>query len=900
MRKSSRSWLPWIGSAALIVVGVACDEEPTDLRTGEGIFLAGCPRQGLSMAMQLEDPAQRMTGPDALGGPGDYLLMNENAAFVVQGLGRPKTYFYYPGVLIDAVEVSGCEQASPERFGELTILPGKLDVRDFASSILRGFKGESFEILSDGRDGRAAIVRVRGVDDVFWIAELDLIKDKFKSGTEKLPSQPFGVKLEIDYILPPRSNVLTIEFRVKNETSEWQELVAGAALIVSDTLQQKMYADGKLSLGGFHVRMGIPWLAASGDDGSYAFAMDTDNMGLAHISGVDALLDTNQVASPLYVEAKGMADTAQMRYFVSAGGTDTNSAVRHLAAVNTQLPAYELFTLEGRTVDLGTGQAIAGAALEVQLKNSKGEWMTVDALASDGNGDYDGEVAAIGSAERPYRIVARSPGRPHPEPAEFVRAASVKKDVLFGAAGTLAYQVKDQDGVLLPSLLSFYRDGQLVREVAVTSGMGELALPPAEYELSVTRGIEYPTHQGKVSIQAGQKSTLEVTLPHLVDTRGFLSIDTHVHAGPSADSTISVADRIATVGAAGLDVVVSTDHEVVVDWKPGVVETGLQDWVATVIGEEVTATLPEHTIMFPVSLAGMDDPRGEFVRWYGLDIGQIYAAERARGAQVVQLNHPRHGCNYMCLVGYDRLAGKPRLEDATGLGMPEGASLWSWDFNTIEYQNSPRNVFMDPKNPDATGLFDDWQSFLNHGHRVTALGVSDAHSESIGIPRTYFASSTDRPADLKEADLVASMQAGRVVVSTGAFARATVNGTATLGDTVTDKDGTVELKIHIEAIPEIDVTYFKVFANCDQVATVAATDPDELVKYDGTLEVAVASDAHLTVLGFGSKPMPRGLENYDPTFAPRFTTNAIFVDADGNGRYDAPGGKVCTYDQAGP
>jgi glucose-6-phosphate 1-dehydrogenase len=34
------------------------------------------------------------------------------------------------------------------------------------------------------------------------------------------------------------------------------------------------------------------------------------------------------------------------------------------------------------------------------------------------------------------------------------------------------------------------------------------------------------------------------------------------------------------------------------------------------------------------------------------------------------------------------------------------------------------------------GLFDDWQSFFNHGHRVTALGVSDIHGENnIGFVR---------------------------------------------------------------------------------------------------------------------------------------------------------------------
>ncbi len=50
------------------------------------------------------------------------------------------------------------------------------------------------------------------------------------------------------------------------------------------------------------------------------------------------------------------------------------------------------------------------------------------------------------------------------------------------------------------------------------------------------------------------------------------------------------------------------------------------------------------------------------------------------------------------------------------------------------------------------------------------------------------------------------------------------------------------------------------------------------------------------VLGFGANPIPRGLGNYNPTSAPRFTTNAIYVETDGDGVFDPPGGKACVYD----
>ena len=101
--------------------------------------------------------------------------------------------------------------------------------------------------------------------------------------------------------------------------------------------------------------------------------------------------------------------------------------------------------------------------------------------------------------------------------------------------------------------------------------------------------------------------------------------------------------------------------------------------------------------------------------------------------------------------------------------------------------------------------------------------------------------------------------------------------------------------MHIEAIPEIDVTHFKVFLNCDEVLNVATDDAAAVVKFDGTVSVPITVDAHLVVVGFGQDSLPRGLPQFDPTSIPRFVTNPIYVDANGNGEYDPPGGKSCSY-----
>ncbi len=117
------------------------------------LFVQGCPRAGLSQAKLITNPALKMEGPDALGGAGDYLLMNDRAAFIIQGPGNVNTYYYYSGIPIDAVALDGCAQAHQEQFEEIGIFVGNLDIADPLNSGLRSFRGDWAEVINDGRDG---------------------------------------------------------------------------------------------------------------------------------------------------------------------------------------------------------------------------------------------------------------------------------------------------------------------------------------------------------------------------------------------------------------------------------------------------------------------------------------------------------------------------------------------------------------------------------------------------------------------------------------------------------------------------------------------------------------------------------------------------------------------------
>lgn len=860
---------------------------------GPSLFVEGCPVKGKASARKISNPDLRVEGPDALAADGDFLLMNANAAFVIQGSGHVNTYYYYGGVPIDAVALNGCSQASRERFEELWLLLGKLNASAFAGSILRAFRGDSFDIVNDGADGKAAIVKVTGADDVFWLAEDELIDMSYQGGVPKQMSEPFGVKVEVAYILPPDSNVLQLDITFRNQSADWKSFLAAAAARFGDSTEARWYVGDTMSISGFDIAQAVPWMVAAGGDGAWAFAMKSGLMGTLDVAGVTALVDLNQLFGPIVLNPAGQEDdAATITYYLSVGGFDSNSAVRPLHEVNPEpIPgaAYSLTPVQG-SVTGEDGAAVVGALVEVQGKNGKGQWSILDSFYTGADGSFGGEVANFGG-KIPLRLQARALGRPDPAPIDLPLPAP-PVTITMGASGTLAYDIKDDEGRALPAKILLWQQGTVARRIYGT-GAGTVTLVPGDYEVSVTRGFEYGTFQGQLTVTAGAEAALAVTLGHLIDTTGWVSTDAHEHAGPSPDNKISIPDRIRSAAAEGVDVAVSTDHEYVSSWQWAIDETGLGDWIATVVGQEVTAPLPEHTNIYGGVVPRFDlDARGGMVAWFGKDLAEIYALERTRGAQINQLNHPRH---YIELIGYDPTTGKLGLTDPTVLGFEEGAALWDWDFDAIELQNGPAEVFGN----GGPAMFDYWMSFHNLGHRVTAMGNSDAHDDEIvGTPRDFYPASSEDPWQFQEDELVQAVKEGRVVVSTGAFAKVTING-AGIGDTVTDTDGAADLAVHIEAIPEIEVTHFKVYANCDAVLTVATSDPAAVVKYDGVVKVPAAKDVHVVVVGFGKSPLPRGMSQFNER-VPRFVTNPIFVDRDGNGVFDPPGGKTCAYDMNGP
>ncbi|MBM4372054.1 MAG: hypothetical protein FJ098_10400, partial [Deltaproteobacteria bacterium] len=357
------------------------------------LFAEGCPVPGRATARLIESDLTRMDGPDAIGRTGDYLLMNEEAAFIIEAPERANAYYYYGGILVDAVAVEACRQAGPERFGELGIMMGVLKL-DLVSSVLRAFRGTAAEVLSDGTDGGPAVVRVTGHDDRFWLVELELIRQAVSQGGAGSLSEPLGLDITVDYILESGSPVLRVEVTYRNLLDQTLHLLSGAEAQFGDTATPRYFAGSRLEMAGFGLEQDVPWMSTSQGDGAWAIALAGGTLATVNISGVTALVDGSSLESGSGLAPAGTpGDSRTVTFFVSVGPFDANSAVAPLQAVTpSPLPgvSWEAVPVEGAVLDEATGDPLAGAVVDLQAQDGEGEWQPLDSFVTRADGTFSG------------------------------------------------------------------------------------------------------------------------------------------------------------------------------------------------------------------------------------------------------------------------------------------------------------------------------------------------------------------------------------------------------------------------------------------------------------------------------------------------------------------------------
>jgi hypothetical protein len=812
------------------------------------------------------------------------LVANRSAAFVITAPDRGSTYWYYGGAVADAVAMDGCDYAGVDKLDELGLVIGEFDLGDFAHSVLRAFRATSLEVVADGSDGGAAVVRATGVDATHWLVEYTLMKEAL--GGEPRPlSDPYGLEVVVDYVLEPDSSVLQIDLQLTNTSADELQLLTASLLSFGGTMDLHRYPTGALAVGPLDLGFGMPWIVATDGEDALAYAVKDGNLAYAGVSGIDVALDLDQALGTPISLAPGAAHTVTT--FLTVGSEAGPSATAPLADVNPTPvpgePAYGLAAVDGRVVG-PDGDGVPGAQLFLEARAPGAEWGVLDEDRADADGAFSTAVPDFGEGWD-WRLRAAAAGR-HDSPAVELRPGEVDVQLEVSGAGQLDYTVVDDSGELAPARLHLVDEGGASRTVWL-DGSGSQPVPPGTYTYTASRGYEHAPVTGVLEVPEGGAAALELTMVPVVDTSGWVSIDTHVHSWDSPDSRVNPVDVLLHGAAHGLDLVLYTEHEHIVDRSTLPAETGLDRWVDSIGGEEVTASVPEHLTMFPVEPDG--SYRGGPVEWYGRDLDELFGLMRERsGGGVNLLNHP----SYLGDIDWDRLLAEPGMDDPTLLGLAPDAALWSWDLDGIEVMNGHGVPFA-----GGNERWLDWQSMLNAGRPLVAVGCSDDHGgNKVGFPRTYVPASTDVPREVATDEVVAAFHEGRALASAGAFARLIVDDSAGIGDLHVPEGDTVELALTIEAIPEIDVTHAVVFWNCDTVLSVPASDPGGVVKLDERLSIPVElldGDGHLTVAAFGAERLPLGMPQFDPAGVPRVITSPVWIDRDGDGSITAPGGREC-------
>lgn len=490
------------------------------------------------------------------------------------------------------------------------------------------------------------------------------------------------------------------------------------------------------------------------------------------------------------------------------------------------------------------------------------------------------------------------------------------------AASAITFDIRDADGRSIPCKAQFIgRNGTKSPELGPRDrahgcvdqyhsekGQFRVQVPPGEYEVVVTRGIEHTHLRQSVKVEAARTVQVKGALRRVVNTPGWVSADFHNHTTQSGDNTCGTDDRIINLAAEHLEFAPTTEHNRLYDWRPHIEKLGLKDEMNTVKGLELTGS-GAHFNSFPFEPVPHTQDAGAPV-WNKdprLNAITLRDWQGPNADRWIQINHPDMVENFIDRDGDGRADGGyvhvgqfiDAVETENGVGMNYGMSILA---------NAP---FVIARN--ATTRLEEvryvtefvWLQLLNRGHRMWGVCVADAHSvygNGVGGWRMYVPSSTDRPADIDWKEISRNAKAGKTMLTTGPYLEVeTTDGVRAGG--ITKAKGSIDLNVRVQCTDWIDIDRVQVLVNGRQAKELNYTRKshpqmfsNSVVKFDQTIRVPLAEDAHLIVVatdedgnlstGFGTSPQAQ--------MRPVAYHNPIFVDVDGNGF--TPNGDTLGYE----
>lgn len=396
----------------------------------------------------------------------------------------------------------------------------------------------------------------------------------------------------------------------------------------------------------------------------------------------------------------------------------------------------------------------------------------------------------------------------------------------------------------------------------------DLILPWGSYDLLATAGPEREIARCRL-VSGSSPEAVDLTIARTIDTTGYIAGDLHLHCIASHDSHLPLRERITSCLAAGLELVVATDHNGVTDYGPTIRELGENARIASMVGDEITTNGPGfgHFNAFPLR------PDGPPIPWQGGTPAELFRAARQAGDgdTILQVNHPRMPyCGYFESYHLDD-SGRP-----TRRGFDEG-------FDAIEVLNGLASWEFQER------ALRDWTHLLDRGLRFTATGNSDSHRAVLhdaGYPRTYVRVETDDPAAADGPEIVRALRAGHAVVSTGPFVTIEGPDGAGPGDDVAAPGGRISVRVRVQAPAWIDVDTVEILGPGGRTLWEASVPrSDAALRFDERVDVELPEGGWVVALA-------RGATYRAPVLARDLTpvgfTNPIFVRVAAAGAHSEP------------
>jgi hypothetical protein len=413
-----------------------------------------------------------------------------------------------------------------------------------------------------------------------------------------------------------------------------------------------------------------------------------------------------------------------------------------------------------------------------------------------------------------------------------------------------------------------------------------------EYDVLISHGPEYDLIEQRLSVAPEKTTPLAARLVRSVDTTGWVSSDFHSHSSPSGDNTSSQLGRVLNLVCEHIEFAPCTEHNRIDTYVPHIERLGVRNFVATVSGMELTGQpLPlNHQNAFPLKMTPRTQNNGAPPIADNLE-EQIerLALWDDRSEKLVQVNHPDIGWMF-----YDK----------NGDGQPDGGFERAVPYmDVVEVHPIDSALHLGPVRTFADGrqfhntVFR-WLQLLNQGYRIYGVVNTDAHYNfhGSGWLRNWIQSSTDDPAKIDPMEMVHAAEQGRLVMSNGPFLEVWANeaGRAekvTCGQDLTVQSRRVALKVRVQCPNWLDIDRVFVLVNgrvAPQHDYTREKTPNVfrsgVVKFDETLEVVLAGDAHLIVVAGEAGGRLKNVTGVPAaTHEPTAISNPIYVDVDGDG-----------------